>query len=231
MIGDMPSTNRRDGGGEYEHEFNPMTLSTDPKYDYVDISQGVSRHEFGSPHQQAIRGGERIIGYRQAMAEADTRRPLIVSKDYTNDVHGGDIVLWSRFVGGASTARFHRPYIDPVEPVIEFQHEAVGRLGRFIARVPFWRMHPDRALAIQLPEGAEANILAEPNGSCVIQLLGGSAGDAMVLQLPSGTWAVEWIDPATGQRLSHSEMTAEDEGLRLTLPEGPEHRVAYVVEQ
>lgn len=33
MIGEMPSTNRRDGGGECENDFGPLALSTDPFYD------------------------------------------------------------------------------------------------------------------------------------------------------------------------------------------------------
>ncbi len=41
MTGEMPSTNRKDGGGECEAQFNQMTLSTDPAYDYVDIAQAA----------------------------------------------------------------------------------------------------------------------------------------------------------------------------------------------
>jgi hypothetical protein len=54
MIGEMPSTNRKDGGGECDYELNPLTLCTDINYDFVDIAQGVSAHEFGEPRQQAL---------------------------------------------------------------------------------------------------------------------------------------------------------------------------------
>jgi hypothetical protein len=105
----MPSTNRKDGGGECEHDFSPMTLCTDPRYDYLDIAQAVSGHEFdGDARQQALGGGQRILEYHRAMAKAGMRRPLVVSKDYTRGPAGGDMVLWGRFVGGAATARFHR---------------------------------------------------------------------------------------------------------------------------
>jgi hypothetical protein len=142
MIGEMPSTNRKDGGGECEHEFSPLTLCTDPLYDFVDIAQGVSRHEFGEPRQQALGGGQRILTYRQAMTEAGTVRPLIVSKDYSRDEKGGDMVLWSRFVSGAASARFHRPAGDNPETVIDFQHERnrqagpVYCQGSFLGNVP-----------------------------------------------------------------------------------------------
>ncbi len=77
MIGEMPSTNRKDGGGECEHDFSPLTLCTDRRYDYVDIAQSVSGHEFRNPRDQALGGGRRILEFRRAMAEAGIRRPAV----------------------------------------------------------------------------------------------------------------------------------------------------------
>ena len=229
MVGEMPSTNRKDGGGECEHAFSPMALCTDPRYDYVDISQGVSGHEFGgNPRQQALGGGRRILEYRRAMAEAGTRRPLVVSKDYTRGPEGGDMVLWSRFAGGAATARFHRLAGNHPASVSRFQHEAVGRLGRCIAQVPFWRMHPAPELVTALPAGAGANVLAEPGGHCVVQLIGGAAGEALRVGLPPGTWKVRWIDPATGLELGRSDETAGTAGLELKIPGALEHRIIHL---
>lgn len=228
LIGDMPSTNRKDGGGECEPAFSPMTLCTDPRYDFVDISQGVSRHEFRTPRDQALGGARRIAAYRQAMSEAGTRRPLIVSKDYTRGPDGGDLVLWSRFVGGAAAARFHRLAGNHPETMSDFQHEAVGRLGQFIARVPFWRMQPAPELVKKLPAGAGANVLAEPDGICVVQLIGGAGGDSLLLDLPAGRWTVRWIDPATGRELAGAKVTSNTVGLELTVPAGPDHRVLHL---
>ncbi|MDI6451080.1 hypothetical protein [Anaerobaca lacustris] len=228
MIGEMPSTNRKDGGGECEHDFSPLILCTDRRYDYVDIAQGVSGHEFRSPREQALGGGGRILEYRRAMAEAGTQRPLIVSKDYTRGPDGGDMVLWGRFVGGAATARFHRPAGNHPASISQFQHEAVGRLGHFIAQVPFWRMHPEPGLVSELPSGAGANVLAEPNGHCVVQLIGETSGDKLRLALPSGTWAVRWIDPATGRALARSETTADTTGMQLDVPAGSDHRIVHL---
>jgi hypothetical protein len=228
MIGEMPSTNRKDGGGECEHAFSPLTLCTDPRYDYVDIAQGVSGHEFRTPRDQALGGGRRIREYRKAMADADTRRPLVLSKDYTRVRDGGDLVLWSRFVGGAATARFHRLGRDHPESVSQFQHEAVGRLGRFIADIPFWRMHPRPDLIAQLPDGAGANVLGEPEGDVVVQLIGGAAGDRVRLNLDAGAWTVRWIDPASGRELARSETSSSAGILNLTIPSSPDHRVIHL---
>lgn len=228
MIGEMPSTNRKDGGGECEHEFSPLTLCTDPLYDFVDIAQGVSRHEFGEPRQQALGGGKRILTYRQAMTEAGTVRPLIVSKDYSRDEKGGDMVLWSRFVSGAASARFHRPAGDNPESVIVFQHEAIERLGRFIAKVPFWQMHPTPEIVLELPEGAGANVFADPSSVCVVQLIGAIDAGTIQLGLSAGVWAVEWIDPSTGNETDRLEITVDGASLKMNFPPGPDHRIVLL---
>jgi hypothetical protein len=228
MIGEMPSTNRKDGGGECEDAFNPLTLCTDNHYDYVDISQAVSGHEFGSnPEQQVLGSSKRILEYRKAMEEAGTQRPLIVSKDYTRTADGGDMVLWGRFISGAASARFHRLHLSHPESVSQFQHEAVGRLGRFIARVPFWRMHHMPDFVKGLPDGAGANVLAEPDIHYVVQLIGGNEGDKLHLNLPLGTWSSRWIDPATGLELAHSEISVNTAVVELNIPAGPNHRIIH----
>ncbi len=229
MIGEMPSTNRKDSGGECEYEFNPLTLCTDPLYDFVDISQAVSTHEFGAdPKQQAIGGGEYILKYRQAMIMAETPRPLIVSKDYTRGPNGGDIILWGRFVSGAASARFHRLHFDHHDSVSQFQHDAVGRLGRFIAKVPFWRMHPTIDLVKELPSGAGINVLAEPGHCYVVQLIGGDDNDKLQIDLPLGIWTVRWLDPATGLELAFYEINSNIEEVELDIPSGPDHRIILI---
>jgi len=227
MIGDMPSTNRLDGGGECAYEFNPLTLCTEPLYDFVDIAQGVSGHEFGKPQQQAIGGGQRIYSYRQAMAEADTRRPLIVSKDYSRNAGGGELVLWGRFISGAAAARFHRPAGDNPESVIRFQHKAIGKLGRLIAEVPFWNMQPNPGMVKKLPEDAGANVLAN-DSVCVVQLAGVSTAGSVHLGVSPGTWSVRWIDPSTGEDMNRTETVVKATSLKLNFPNGPDHRILFL---
>lgn len=229
MIGEMPSTNRVDGGGECEALFNPMTLITDRHYDYVDISQAVSGHEFGGDvKKQAIEGSRKILEYRLAMAESGTVSPLIVSKDYTRGPDGGTIVFWSRFMGGAASARFHRPAADHPESVIVFQHEAAGHLGHFIARVPFWRMHPCNDAVNMLPDAAGANVLADQESHYVIQLVGGNSGEKLGIVVPSGKWSVEWIDPSTGTELKNYEIDVVSGSQELEIHGEQNHRIIYL---
>jgi hypothetical protein len=228
MLGEMPSTNRKDGGGECEHALNPLTLSADPRYDFVDIAQGVSGHEFAQPRQQALAGARRILEYRRAMIQAGTRRPLVVSKDYTRTPDGGDIVLWSRFVSGAAAARFHRPAGNHPASISQFQHDAVQRLGRFVSQVPFWQMHPHPDAIHQLPPGAGANVLREPGGHCVVQLIGGKKGEKLHLQLAAGRWNIRWINPATGEEIARSETQADSKPLELDIPAQVEHLVVHL---
>ncbi|MEX0928856.1 MAG: hypothetical protein WDZ53_05575 [Balneolales bacterium] len=228
MIGEMPSTNRKDGGGECEHDFSPATLVTDPLYDFVDVAQGVSGHEFGSPKEQALGGGRRLNTYRQAMAAAAGPRPMLVSKDYTRDQEGGDMVLWSRFAGGAAAARFHRPGVQHGNEVIDFQHAAIERLGRFIAEIPFWNMHSAPELLQEQDKTLEANIMAGPAGHIVAQLFEVSEGQSFSFNLNPGTWTARWIDPATGEELRRNSLSTESRLLELHIPADRDHLVLHL---
>jgi hypothetical protein len=230
MIGEMPSTNRKDGGGECDYLLNPMTLSTDPLYDYVDISQGVSGHEFGGDAlRQALEGSKRIAEYRAAMKVAGTERPLIVSKDYTRGPDGGTLVFWSRFVGGAASARFHRPAAGNPESMIIFQHEMARNLGSFIAQIPFWQMDIHPEVITGLPDGAGANVLADPGSHYVIQLIGGNEGEKLSLQLSRGTWIINWTDPFSGTVYANYEIKNSSEKIiELDIQGKLDHRIIYI---
>jgi hypothetical protein len=228
LIGDMPSTNRKDGGGECDTDLSPLAMCSNSLYDFVDVSQGVSRHELGEPYRQAIEGGKRISMYRQAMADAGNIRPIVVSKDYSRDAEGGDLVLWSRFMSGTASARFHRPAGDNPASVVDFQHEAVRRLGRLVAEIPFWELHPSPDVIVQLPEGAGANVLTDNKAVCVIQLAGISSGGSVKLQLPDGRWKMKWVNPSSGAEVHHSEIVAAASSILLELPAGPDHLVVVL---
>lgn len=225
LIGDMPSTNRKDGGGECSYAFNPLSLCADTLYDFVDISQGVSRHEFGEPFRQATEGANRILMYRKAMAEAGKVRPLVVSKDYSRDADGGDLVLWSRFMSGVASARFHRPAGDSPASVVDFQYEAIGRLGRLIADVPFWQLYPNPDAVEKLPHGAGANILTDEASVCLLQLIGISSGGTVQLHLPEGRWKMNWINPSSGTEFYTADISAESFSFSLKIPAGPDHMI------
>ncbi|MEX0779961.1 MAG: hypothetical protein WD037_09505 [Balneolales bacterium] len=228
MIGDMPSTNRQDGGGECDHAFNPATLAIDSLYDFSDMSQAISRHEFGAnANDQALGGAIRIKEYRQAMAKAFGPRPLMITKDYTRGEDGGDVILWSRLIGGASSARFHRPGVDS-EGVVEFQREAALRLGKFIAEIPFWNMNPAPEFLRATDEEISANILAENHGHVVVQLLESKKDQRLFFELEPGTWSVRWIDPATGQVVDKGSASSENNMFEISIPVDLDHLVLHL---
>lgn len=223
LIGDMPSTNRKDGGGECHQDFNPMTLAQDPIYDFVDISQGVSGHEFNSPKAQAIEGGKRIRDYRKAMG--NNIKPLVVSKDYTRDENGGDIVIWSRFMNGTASTRFHRPARDAPETVVQYQHQAMLRLGKFISKLEFWKMSPNPGSIANLPDVMAANVLSNKEDTYAIQLLDSKQNSQIELNVPSGNWGITWIDPTSGQVLGKSKANHLEKTLIITVPYEKSHLV------
>jgi hypothetical protein len=222
LIGDMPSTNRRDGRGECDAALNPLALIADARYGYVDVSQAVSRHEFGpNAARQALAAGQRLAEYRAAMRQAKRVTPLVVSKDYTITDPEAVAVLWSKFVGGAAAARFHRPPAagDP-RPLEDFLFETIERLGRFVGQVAFWTLAPDHDVVVSAPAGAAGtNALGRRGEEYVVQVVGGRGGD-LELRLPPGRYRVWWFDPRTGRFLGPAG--ADGEVVRVA----PGHRLA-----
>ncbi len=225
MIGEMPSTKRETDEGQCDPALSPRAIATDTLYDYVDVAQAVSGHSFPEFRAQALGGGRRIHSYREAMAASGTRKPIVVSKDYGRTPDGGEQVLWSRFFGGAAAARFHRLGREHGQEVIDFQHAAVGRLGEFLARIPFWRMHPAPELITEIPQSVGANILAEDQAHVTVQVIGEAAGGTLTLDVPAGNWNVEWLNPSTGQAVDQFERRIDTSGLSLDLPGSISHRI------
>lgn len=228
LIGEMPSTSRETDDGQCEPGFSPQTLAGDSRYDFVDAAQAVSGHSFDSFREQALGGGRRIRRYREAMVSAGTPKPVIVSKDYGRTSNGGNMVLWSRFAGGAAAARFHRLGADHGEEVIDFQHAAVKRLGQFLAEVPFWRLQPTPGLIADLPEGIGANVLAEPGQEVVIQLVGDAEGNSLTLEISAGQWQVRWLDPATGRTIERFDRRTDETDVILDIPGDLNHRIVHL---
>jgi hypothetical protein len=231
LIGEMPSTDRsgrreqspqesaRRGGGECDPELNPWTLLRDDRYSFVDAAQAVNQHEFGpNPLQQSIRAGVRLAQYYEEMAANAVAKPVVVSKDYTNTDPDGIPVIWAKFVGGAASTRFHRPsegrgQVGPDSYLItDFNFEAIGHLGRFVATTQFWRMRPDPTLVISSP-AAGALALAHPGEEYVVQLIGGRGPGELVVRVEPGSYGLRWYDPATGGYVE----AARPEGSRLDI--------------
>ena len=230
MVGDMPSTNRKNGGGQCQYKFSPLTLSMDPHYDYADISQAVSGHEFNKITDQAIKGAERINSYRQSMLSKGKKKPLVVSKDYTRDEQGGRMIIWSRFIGGAASARFHRPSGDHGADVVNFQHEAVKKLGKFISTLPFWKMAPVPEKIRSLPDGVRANLMAQEDGHFVAQVINGKKGEEISLKTAPGKWIARWIPPKEPEE-SFKRTYKSNGSIRIEIPENLKHQILHLYPQ
>ena len=229
LIGDMPSTNRRDGRGECDAELNPATLAVDDRYGYVDIAQAVSRHEFGGDViGQAIDGAGRIRQYQQAMAERGRVKPLVVSKDYTNTGDEAITVLWSRFTGGAATARFHRPFgrVD-FQAIPEFQYAAAERLAQFVAGVGFKRMQPMPELIAS--EHEHINVLGDEGREYVVHLVGRRDATRLGLHLPAGRWRLSWHQPHADEPAVPEEQVIDAEEGATTSIDVPGHAHGLVM--
>jgi hypothetical protein len=88
-------------------------------------------------------------------------------------------------------------------------------LRDFINRFDFIQMKPDPGV-IQggLPEKGKARALVEPGKQYAIYLFGGPKAN-LVLDLPKGSYSVEWLDPVTG--LSPKKEKLKHSGGRATL--------------
>ncbi len=219
LIGEMPSTNRKDGQGECDPELNPMTLLVEEAYDYADVSQAVSSHEFGEePFAQALQAGQRLAEYAAAMDDMGKVKPLVVSKDYTNFDPDGVPVIWSKFVGGAAAARFHRPMPGEKEKAVaDFQFDAIRHLGEFVKGTRFHELAPERALVAQVPKGMGYLLLGKPGQEHVLQLFGRTGG-SVDLMLEAGAFRISWYDPHTGKWLERDRPVKRPVGYVCTVP-------------
>jgi hypothetical protein len=193
LVGDMRSTNREDGSGQCDPRLQPATLFEDDRYDYADCSQALSAHSFGGDVHDLVAGTrDRVAEYYERMAAADPE-PIVVSKDYTFEAPDGRPVIWSKFVAGAATARFHRP-TDGSEETAAFDFECIERPGSFVADTTFRRHRPDRDVVVTTPPDAVALARSWPGEEYVVAVVDGGGGDLAVALAP-GTYAVRRYDP------------------------------------
>lgn len=89
-------------------------------------------------------------------------------------------------------------------------------LKDFLTSFDFLHMTPDRAgLVGNLPQGIRAQALVQPGKQYAVYLHGGSATD-LSIELPSGTYALQWLDPITGKTLASAKR--HHSGGTATLP-------------
>lgn len=234
LVAEMPSTDRDRGQGQCDPDLAPSTLFGDEHYDYVDCSQALSAHAFGTEvHEILPKTSERVQTYYEQMDAADEVTPIIVSKDYTNDDPDGRPVVWSKFLAGAASVRFHRAQPErwgQADSTVDFQFDTIEKLGAFVATTEFWRQSPDRTVVTDAPADAVTVARSCPGSSYVVQVVDGNGGE-LAVSLDAGTYEVDWYDARTGEytRATDEPLVEVSTGsdLRLQVPDGSETQLLY----
>ncbi len=73
----------------------------------------------------------------------------------------------------------------------------LGVLGKFLSSLPLAEMRPDSQVVVHA-QGAVAHAISTPRGTYAIYL-DGKGPSRLTIQLPVGSYAVQWLDPRTGE--------------------------------
>jgi hypothetical protein len=90
-------------------------------------------------------------------------------------------------------------------------------LREFIHSVPFVRMSPDAAIARSAPKGVTVRALSERGKAYAVYLHGGTQTD-LSIELPAGTYQVEWLDTKTGKVEKSEKVTGAGGAMTLRSP-------------
>lgn len=102
----------------------------------------------------------------------------------------------------------------------------ISLLKKFIESFDFVRMRPAQDLVPKAPKGARVQVLAEPGEAYAAYLrmkkdalaAGVPIASEFDLEMPAGTYTVEWLDPKTGERTAGEPLTHPGGSCRLTTP-------------
>lgn len=90
-------------------------------------------------------------------------------------------------------------------------------LADLLRRLPLGSVHPDSAI-VQHAAGVYVRILSAGDGQYAAYL-DGAGPTALQLQLASGNYVVEWIDPATGARVQQAQVQSNGGAVTLNTPD------------
>jgi len=167
------------------------TLDHPERYDFADVSQNNQK-----------KGQEHWDNFQWVRAHiAKQPRPLNTTKTYGAD--GGRFGnnrdglerFWRHTIGGAASARFHRPDsgLGLSEPAVA----AIKAARKLESRIKLWDVQPANQLLSDRAEN-EAYLAARPGAAYAIYFTdGGSVG--LNLKDAPGRFDVRWIDIATGE--------------------------------
>jgi hypothetical protein len=199
------------------------TLDHPDRYDFADVSQ--NNHQKGQTHW------DNFQWVREYIAASTRLRPLNTVKTYGADTgrFGNDrdgIERWWRHVlGGAASARFHRP-----DSGLGLSPAAVASLHaarKLESMVPPWDVNPANTLLGDRDDN-EAYLAARPGALYALYFPDGGAVTLDLHEHP-GAFRLRWIDIATGDWGPDGTL-AGGAAAPVTTP-GPGHWAAGVVRE
>jgi hypothetical protein len=101
------------------------------------------------------------------------------------------------FAAGYEKGTFAYPSTQPGGGNTGFRRQ-LRVLRDFIHGLDFIGMHPDNAIITDATAGVTAHALVLPSKAIAIFVKGGGAATRLSLQIPPGTWTVEWVDTRSG---------------------------------
>jgi hypothetical protein len=171
-------------------EHHRRTLDHPELYDFADVSQNNQKK--GQVHWDNFQTVRRHI--------AKHPRPLNTVKTYgaDNGKYGnnrdGLERWWRHVIGGAASARFHRP--DSGLGLSEPAKASLRAARKLESLIPLWSVQPANELLSDRADN-EAYLAADPGSAYALYFTdGGSVG--LDLRKASGDFQLQWIDIATG---------------------------------
>jgi hypothetical protein len=200
-------------------ERHRRTLDHPERYDFADVSQNNQK-----------KGQEHWDNFQWARARvASHPRPLNTTKTYGADTgrygntRDGLERWWRHVIGGAASARFHRP-----DSGLGLSAPAVASLQaarKLESLIKLWEVEPANQLLSERADN-EAYLAARPGRAYALYFTdGGSVG--LDLNNASGPLEVRWIDIRTGQWGARGTLAGG--GIVTVTAPGPGHWVAAIV--
>jgi hypothetical protein len=122
------------------------------------------------------------------------------------------------FVAGHEDGTFVYPAKQPGGGSPTFRKQ-LKILKDFIHGFDFIKMKPDNSIIkAGLPEKAKAYALGEPGRQYAIYIFGGSQANLM-LELPAGSYAAEWLNPVNGKVAKKERLTHSGGALNVVSPD------------
>jgi hypothetical protein len=173
-------------------EEHRRTIDHPERYDFIDVSQ--NNHKKGQEHWDNFQWVREYI--------MDRPRPINTVKTYGADGNkfghsnqDGIERFFRHLLGGAASARFHRP--DSGLGLSDVAVAAIGAARKLESEVKLWDVHPANDLLSQREEN-EAYLAADPGKALVLYFPHGGTVDVDLGDAP-GRLTLKWIRIDSGQ--------------------------------